>query len=107
MMLSLPSPSITITIKMTTRYKPAKRGGGWGSLFFKLLGGKKGEVFKIVIVLITVVVLFMIVIIIVIINGTVRVPTIADYYVVRMGKKEKNPGHEMKIMIMIMIMLWR
>jgi len=45
------------------RYKPAKRGGGWGSLFFKLLGGKKGEV---------------------------TLPNIADYYDSRISKKEND-----------------
>merc|ERR1719189_2736906 len=50
------------------RYRPAKRAGGWGSLFFTLLGGKQGQD-----------------------RSQVRVPNNADYYVSTIGKKEKTP----------------
>ena len=79
---------------MTTRYKPAKRAGGWGSLFFTLLGGKEGQVSKIVILTILI-----IVIIIMIIDGKVKwkVPNKAHYdyhFQSRIGKS--MPGNKVE-----------
>ena len=107
---------------MTTRYKPAKRAGGWGSLFFTLLGGKEGQVSKIVIVTILIIVIIImiivitimiiviiimiivitiliIVIIITIIDGKVKwkVPNNADYdyhFQSRIGKS--MPGNKVE-----------
>ena len=79
---------------MTIRYKPAKRAGGWGSLFFTLLGGKEGQVSKIVILTILI-----IVIIIMIIDGKVKwkVPNKAHYdyhFQSRIGKS--MPGNKVE-----------
>ena len=107
---------------MTIRYKPAKRAGGWGSLFFTLLGGKEGQVSKIVIVTILIIVIIImiivitimiiviiimiivitiliIVIIITIIDGKVKwkVPNNADYdyhFQSRIGKS--MPGNKVE-----------
>ena len=81
---------------MRIRYKPAKRAGGWGSLFFTLLGGKEGQVSKIVIVVIIVIIIIVmiIMIMIIIIVGKVMMPTNADYdyhFQSRIGKKQKTP----------------
>ena len=93
---------------MTIRYKPAKRAGGWGSLFFTLLGGKEGQVSKIVIltiliiviiIMIIVITILIIVIIIMIIDGKVKwkVPNKAAYdyhFQSRIGKS--MPGNKVE-----------
>ena len=93
---------------MTIRYKPAKRAGGWGSLFFTLLGGKEGQVSKIVIltiliiviiIMIIVITILIIVIIIMIIDGKVKwkVPNKAHYdyhFQSRIGKS--MPGNKVE-----------
>ena len=88
---------------MTIRYKPAKRAGGWGSLFFTLLGGKEGQVSKIVIltilIIVIVITILIIVIIIMIIDGKVKwkVPNNADYdyhFQSRIGKS--MPGNKVE-----------
>ena len=93
---------------MTTRYKPAKRAGGWGSLFFTLLGGEEGQASKIVIltiliiviiIMIIVITILIIVIIIMIIDGKVKwkVPNKADYdyhFQSRIGKS--MPGNKVE-----------